>query len=96
MKKMKRNVLKSLVMAQFVIGCLLMLSILILTASNSESASSWKPTEAVHILVNASAGSSPDRDARMIQKLFQEKKLVDVPVVVEPFQAAVAISVGLP
>ncbi len=80
---MERNASKSSVMLQFVIGCLLMSSMITLTASYSESASDWKPTQAVQILVNSTAGSSPDRDVRMIQKLFQEKKLVDANIVIQ-------------
>jgi putative tricarboxylic transport membrane protein len=79
---MKRNILKSLVVPPFVIGCLLMLSIVVLTASNSQSASDWKPTSPVQIFVNSAAGSSPDIDSRMIQRLFQEKKLVDANIVI--------------
>ncbi len=78
--KMKKSVLRPT--PQCMIGCLLMLSMIALTPSLSESASDWKPTQAVQILVNSSAGSSPDRDARMIQKFFQEKKLVNADIVV--------------
>jgi putative tricarboxylic transport membrane protein len=80
---MERNISKSLAIPRFVVGCLLMLPMIAFTASSAESASDWKPTETVQIVVASAAGSSPDRDARMIQKIFQEKKLVDANIVVQ-------------
>jgi len=38
----------------------------------------WKPDRAVEIIVGTSAGNSGDRMARFIQKIWQEKRLMDV------------------
>ena len=43
-------------------------------------AQSWKPTQPVEIIIGSAAGSSPDTMARAIQRIWQEKKLVDSPV----------------
>jgi putative tricarboxylic transport membrane protein len=42
----------------------------------------WKPEQAVEIVVASGAGSGPDRNARVMQKIFQDGRLVGVPVVV--------------
>jgi putative tricarboxylic transport membrane protein len=39
----------------------------------------WKPDKNVEIIVWSGAGGGADRPARVIQRLFQEKKLIDVP-----------------
>ena len=43
----------------------------------------WKPDRVVEIVVNTSAGASPDRTARAMQRIFQERKQLDVPVTVQ-------------
>lgn len=45
-------------------------------------AADWKPEKTVEIVVNTVAGNGPDRTARVIQGILQDKKQVDVPVVV--------------
>jgi putative tricarboxylic transport membrane protein len=40
----------------------------------------WKPDRPVDIIVGTSPGNSADRMARFIQKIWQEKKLVEAPV----------------
>jgi putative tricarboxylic transport membrane protein len=40
----------------------------------------WKPDRSVELIVGTSAGGGQDRTARTVQKLLQEKKLVDVAV----------------
>ena len=48
------------------------------TAATTE----WKPDKAVEIIVNTGPGVSPDRTARTMQKIFQERRLLEVPVTV--------------
>jgi len=43
--------------------------------------SAWRPQKTVEIVIPSSAGSSMDAAARMIQRLLQEGRVVDVPVV---------------
>ena len=43
-------------------------------------AQDWKPGKPVELVVPAPAGGSLDRPARLAQKIWQEAKLVDVPV----------------
>src|SRR6476660_10301297 len=40
----------------------------------------WTPTKPVEILVGVSPGGGIDRTARTLQKLLQEKRLVETPV----------------
>ncbi len=42
-------------------------------------AQAWKPQQAVEIIIGSAAGSSPDTMARYIQKVWQEKRMVEVP-----------------
>lgn len=42
----------------------------------------WKPERVVEIIVQASPGSGADRTARVIQKVWQDSRLLDVPVTV--------------
>lgn len=42
----------------------------------------WKPERNIEILVGSSAGTGTDRTARLMQKIWQEKKIVDVPAAV--------------
>lgn len=46
------------------------------------AAQEWKPTRPVELIVGSSAGGGNDAIVRTIQKILQEKKLVDVPVTV--------------
>jgi putative tricarboxylic transport membrane protein len=54
----------------------------LLLAPGAVTAQAWKPQQAVEIVVGSAAGSSPDIMARMIQKIWQEKRLVEVPATV--------------
>lgn len=51
-------------------------------AAATAQAQSWKPERPVELVVGSSPGSGTDATARFIQKLLQEKKLIDVPVTV--------------
>ncbi len=46
------------------------------------NAADWKPEKTVEIVVNTPPGNGPDRTARVMQSILQDKKYVDVPVVV--------------
>jgi putative tricarboxylic transport membrane protein len=52
----------------------------LLAAAGGAGAQTWKPQQPVEIIVGSAAGSSPDTMARLIQRLWQEKRLVEVPV----------------
>src|SRR6188768_2776440 len=45
-------------------------------------AADWKPEKAVEIVVNTPPGNGPDRTARVMQSILQDKKHIDVPVTV--------------
>ena len=45
----------------------------------SAQAPQWRPDKAVEIIVWSGAGGGADRPARVMQRLFQEKKFLDVP-----------------
>jgi putative tricarboxylic transport membrane protein len=47
--------------------------------AGAAQAQPWKPDKNVEIIVWSGAGGGADRPARVIQRLFQEKKLIDVP-----------------
>ena len=55
---------------------------LMLAIPHPAIAQAWKPQQQVEIIVGSAAGSSPDTMARVIQRIWQEKKLVDVPATV--------------
>jgi putative tricarboxylic transport membrane protein len=42
----------------------------------------WKPEQAVEIVVGTAPGSGPDKNARVMQKIFQDGKFFSVPLVV--------------
>lgn len=44
--------------------------------------SGWKPEKNVEIVIGSSAGTGPDRAARIMQRIWQEQKMVDVPAAV--------------
>lgn len=46
------------------------------------AAGAWKPDKPIEIIVNTAPGASPDRNARVIQRVFQDRKLVETPVTV--------------
>lgn len=48
----------------------------------SALAADWKPDKPVEIVVNTPPGNGPDRTARVMQNILQEKKQIDVPVAV--------------
>jgi putative tricarboxylic transport membrane protein len=48
--------------------------------AGSAPAQTWKPQQPIEIIIGSAAGSSPDTMARAIQRIWQEKKLVEHPV----------------
>ncbi|MBI4204021.1 MAG: tripartite tricarboxylate transporter substrate binding protein [Betaproteobacteria bacterium] len=54
----------------------------LLVAPGVAMAQAWKPQQQVEIIVGSAAGSSPDTMARMIQRIWQEKRLLEVPATV--------------
>jgi putative tricarboxylic transport membrane protein len=51
----------------------------LLAAAQSAPAQSWKPQQPVEVIIGSAAGSSPDTMARAIQRIWQEKRLLEVP-----------------
>jgi putative tricarboxylic transport membrane protein len=56
-----------------------LLASLVLTHAH---AADWKPEKAVEIVVNTPPGNGPDRTAREIQGILQDKKFLDVPITI--------------
>ena len=48
----------------------------------SAFAADWKPERAIEIVVNTPPGNGPDRTARVMQSILQDKKHIDVPLAV--------------
>lgn len=42
----------------------------------------WKPDKPIEIIVGTGVGGGQDKSARTVQKILQERRLVDVPVTV--------------
>src|SRR5262245_29285824 len=40
----------------------------------------WKPEKAVELIVPSAAGGGTDKTARLIQKIWQDKRVLEVPV----------------
>jgi putative tricarboxylic transport membrane protein len=53
----------------------------VLAAAHAPAATTqWKPEQAIEIILGTAPGSGPDRNARVMQKIFQEGKFFSVPV----------------
>ena len=59
---------------------LLALAAVAMSVVRTTPAADWKPGKPVEFVVPAAAGGTLDRPARLLQKIWQEAKLVDVPV----------------
>lgn len=46
-------------------------------------AASWKPEQAVEIIVNCAPGCGPDRMARLMQRMFQMNRTVEPPITIQ-------------
>ena len=53
-----------------------------LVITTSAQAQSWKPTRNVELVAASAAGGGSDNLARLVQKILQEQKIVDVPITV--------------
>jgi putative tricarboxylic transport membrane protein len=51
----------------------------LLAAAGGAPAQPWKPQQPVEVIIGSNAGSSPDIMARSIQRIWQEKRMVEVP-----------------
>lgn len=49
---------------------------------SAHAQTAWKPERNVEIVVGSSAGTGTDRTARLMQKIWQEQKIIDVPTAV--------------
>jgi putative tricarboxylic transport membrane protein len=55
---------------------------LLAVSTAAQAQTEWKPTHPVEIVVGVGPGGGIDRTARIVQKILQERHLVDVPVTV--------------
>lgn len=62
--------------------CFVALLAFLLIANAHAASLQWKPEQAVELVVGTAPGSGPDKNARIMQKIFQEGKFFTVPVVV--------------
>jgi putative tricarboxylic transport membrane protein len=51
----------------------------LLAATGLAPAQAWKPQQPVEVIIGSAAGSSPDTMARAIQRIWQEKRMIEVP-----------------
>jgi putative tricarboxylic transport membrane protein len=58
----------------------LVLAVFVASLFSIAHAQSWKPSRNVEIIVGSAAGGGADLTGRLMQKLFHDKSLVDVPV----------------
>ena len=68
-------------MSKRLIGAALPCAALVLS-STVFAQQTWKPERAVEIILGSAAGNSVDRMARTVQRMLQEKKLVETPITV--------------
>jgi putative tricarboxylic transport membrane protein len=61
----------------------ILVALLCAAAATVHAQPAWKPEKSVEIIVGTSPGGPQDRMGRMLQKVLQESRLVDVPVSVE-------------
>ena len=75
----------------------LAIAIAVLTTLPPAQAQSWKPSRNVELVAGSAAGGGSDNLARLIQKIVQEQKLVDVPLTVinKPASGGVVAWMGL-
>jgi len=57
-------------------------SLVLAGSIHAHAQSSWKPERNVEIIVGSSAGTGTDRVARLMEQIWRERKMLDVPVVV--------------
>ena len=64
------------------LSALIVLGVMLFAPAVPAPAADWKPEKTVEIVVNTPPGNSPDRTARVMQGILQDKKHIDVPVAV--------------
>lgn len=62
-----------------IVRCTLLATIALVLPTHAQD---WKPTQAVELIVGSTPGGGNDRIVRAIQKILQDRKIVEVPVVV--------------
>jgi putative tricarboxylic transport membrane protein len=72
-------------------------AIALAACSFAASAQTWKPSRNVELVAGSAAGGGSDNLARLVQKILQEQKIVDVPVTVinKPASGGVVAWMGL-
>ena len=68
-------------MARLSVSVLLLMFIALLADANNAIAQ-WKLDKPIEIIVGTGVGGGQDKSARTVQKILQERRLVDVPVTV--------------
>src|SRR5687768_17507151 len=61
----------------------LALAALVAAAPVTSRAQSWKPDKPVEFVLNCAPGCGPDNAARLMQKIFQAHRLIDVPITIQ-------------
>jgi putative tricarboxylic transport membrane protein len=74
--------LRGMVMHKGAIALLLALHCLLGSAASAAAGSPWKPTRAVALIVGAAPGGSIDLTARVLQRVWDESRIVQSPVIV--------------
>ena len=54
----------------------------LMVCAHAAHAADWKPQRAVELVVNTPPGNGPDRTARVMQAVLQDKKHIDVPLTI--------------
>jgi putative tricarboxylic transport membrane protein len=60
----------------------LALAVAIFVCDATAATSQWKPEQPIELVIGSGPGSGPDRNARVMQKIFQDGKFFSVPVVI--------------
>lgn len=73
------------------------LALACVTASPTLLAQSWKPSRNVELVAASAAGGGSDNLARLVQKILQEQKIIDVPMTIinKPASGGVVAWMGL-
>lgn len=62
--------------------CLMLAAMLASVFGPGHAQNTWKPEKNVEIVVGSGTGTGPDRASRIMQRIWQEQKMLDVPSVV--------------
>lgn len=57
-------------------------ALLVFAVNTHAAVSAWKPDGPIELVIGSGPGSGPDKNARVMQKIFQDGKFFSVPVVV--------------